>query len=144
MTRTVSWVIFYLKLHCSLIFGKCFLWVLYVGTSKGSLRPWETRPHQSPGPCRCLRWVHTPLRLGTGSSNLPPLTPDRCWLTGLGRSFSSCPGLGSGQSLRRLGRGSWMEMTSRSHCSPGECWLHCCRRWDTPSVCWVHLACSLL
>lgn len=109
-------------------FWKCAVYVLYFRSSKGKFRQWETQLHQNPGPCRCLHSVHAHHHLETDSSSPRLQIPDHCWLTDLDLSFSSCLGLGSGQNLHRLVKGSWMEMISYSHCNPGECWLCCCLR----------------
>lgn len=128
MTCTISWIIFYFKLHCSLIFGKCFLCVLFFGSSQGNFRQWETQLRQSHGPFHCLHLVHTPHHLEIGSSDPLPQTPDHCWLTDLDLSFSNCLGLEWEQNLHHLVKDSWMERISYFHCNPGECWLCCCLR----------------
>jgi hypothetical protein len=121
---STSWVIFIL--NCTVpLFLEVFLCVLYFGTPKGNLRQWETQLHQSPGPCCCLHWVHAHHHSETDSSDPPPRILDHCSQTDLDLSFSNCLGLESEQNLHRPAKGSWREMISGSHCSPGECWLCC-------------------
>lgn len=115
-------------LNCTVpLIWKCFF-VFYFGTPKGNFRQWETQLRQSPGPCRCLRWVHAHHHWEIGSSNPPPRTLGRYSLTDQDLSFSNCLGLGSGQNLHHPGKGSWMGRTSCFHCNPEECWLCCCLR----------------
>lgn len=134
----------FFKLHCFLILGKCFLWALRWGAPGGCFRQWGTQPRRSPGPCHCRRRAHTPRHLENDSSDPPPLTLGRCWLTNPDLNFSNCLESESEPSPHRPGKGSWTGMMSYSHCSPGECWLCCCLRWKTPSVCWAHFAYSSL
>lgn len=128
MTRTISWVIFFIILNCTVPLFLERVCVFYFGTPKGNFRQWETQLHQNPGPCHCLRLVHTLHHLETDSSDPPPQTLDHCWLTDLDLNFSNCLGLESELNLHHLVKGSWMEMISHSHCNPGECWLCCCPR----------------
>lgn len=116
---------FYYELHCPL---NLEVFVFYFGTPKGNFRQWETQLRQSPGPCRCLRWVHAHHHLEIGSSNPPPQTLGHYSLTDQDLSFSNCLGLGSEQNLHHPGKGSWMGRTSCFHCNPEECWLCCCLR----------------
>lgn len=116
---------FYYELHFPL---NLKVFVFYFGTPKGNFRQWETQLHQSPGPCRCLHWVHAHHHWETDSSNPPPQTLDHYSLKDRGLSFLNCLGLESEQNLHHPGRGSWMGRTSCSHCNPEECWLCCCLR----------------